>query len=282
LTLVTKWGVTITTLLAKTDQAFITALLLVAGLALILFAMPVLAARIAFAVVAALAAWEWAGLMQRPPASRIAFGMLTLALCWLLANAEQARVALLLASSVFWLLVVPFWLRFKWPLGRLGAFAYLLGLLVVLPTWAAMLELHAVSVGLLLAAMALVWVADIAAYFAGRAFGRHKLAPAVSPGKTWEGVAGAIAGVLAYGWVLQLATPILAALPWSLLTSVALLVVLTGVSVIGDLYESLLKRQAGIKDSSNLLPGHGGVLDRIDAQTSTLPLVALLLHTVRQ
>ena len=260
----------------------ITALLLVAGLALILFAMPVLAARIAFAVVAALAAWEWAGLMQRPPASRIAFGMLTLALCWLLANAEQARVALLLASSVFWLLVVPFWLRFKWPLGRLGAFAYLLGLLVVLPTWAAMLELHAVSVGLLLAAMALVWVADIAAYFAGRAFGRHKLAPAVSPGKTWEGVAGAIAGVLAYGWVLQLATPILAALPWSLLTSVALLVVLTGVSVIGDLYESLLKRQAGIKDSSNLLPGHGGVLDRIDAQTSTLPLVAMLLHTVRQ
>jgi phosphatidate cytidylyltransferase len=133
----------------------------------------------------------------------------------------------------------------------------------------------------MLAVMALVWVADIAAYFAGRAFGRHKLAPAISPGKTWEGVAGAIAGVLIYGAAVLSYSPLAGKLPLPTAALAALLVLLTAVSVMGDLFESLLKRQAGIKDSSQLLPGHGGVLDRIDALTSTLPVAALILHLLR-
>jgi phosphatidate cytidylyltransferase len=133
----------------------------------------------------------------------------------------------------------------------------------------------------MLAAMALVWVADVSAYFAGRTFGRHKLAPTISPGKTWEGVAGAVVGVLIYGGIVFTFTPLAGSLPLATPLLVLLLMLLTAVSVMGDLFESLLKRQAGIKDSSNLLPGHGGVLDRIDALTSTLPLAALILYFVR-
>jgi phosphatidate cytidylyltransferase len=127
-----------------------------------------------------------------------------------------------------------------------------------------------------LAVMALVWVADIAAFFSGRAFGRHKLAPSISPGKTWEGVAGAMAGVLVYGFAVAPTLPAVQNL--DRLVLVGCLLLLTALSIVGDLFESLAKRQAGVKDSSQLLPGHGGILDRIDSQLSTLPLVALGIH----
>ncbi|MCC7311589.1 MAG: CDP-archaeol synthase [Sulfuritalea sp.] len=260
----------------------ITALLLVAGFALILFALPPLAATLAFALVAALAAWEWGGLMRQDPPARVMYAFVQLLFCWQLAVAAPQLVPVLLAvSAVFWIAVVPLWFRFKWTLSGNDFVGYLLGALVILPTWAAMTALHAVSVWLLLAAMALVWVADIAAYFVGRAFGKHKLAPAISPGKTWEGVAGAVAGVMVYGTIVLNFSPLAGKVPLATPLVVLLLLLLTAVSVMGDLFESLLKRQAGIKDSSNLLPGHGGVLDRIDALTSALPLAALILYFVR-
>jgi phosphatidate cytidylyltransferase len=258
----------------------ITALLLVAGLGLILFAMPPLAAVLTFAAIAALAAWEWGGLMRQDQPARVMYAFVLMLFCWQLTVAAQPLVPVLLGVSVaFWILVVP--LCFKWTLAGNDFFGYLLGALVILPTWAAMVALHAVDTWLMLAAMALVWVADISAYFAGRAFGKHKLAPSISPGKTWEGVAGAVVGVLIYGGIVLSFSPLKDKLPLSLPLLVLMLVLLTAVSVMGDLFESLLKRQAGIKDSSNLLPGHGGVLDRIDALTSTLPLAALILHWVR-
>ncbi|NJD33253.1 MAG: phosphatidate cytidylyltransferase [Betaproteobacteria bacterium] len=264
----------------------ITALLLVAGLALILFALPPLAAVLTFAAIAALAAWEWAGLMRQDQPARVMYAFVLLLFCWQLTVAAPQLIPPLLAvSAVFWILVIPFWFRFKWTLAGNDFFGYLLGALVILPTWAAMVALHAVSVWLLLAAMALGWVADISAYFAGRTFGRHKLAPTISPGKTWEGVAGAVVGVLVYGGIVLTYSPLSGLLkdnlPLAAPLMILLLILLTAVSVMGDLFESLLKRQAGIKDSSNLLPGHGGVLDRIDALTSTLPLAALILHFVR-
>ncbi len=260
----------------------ITALLLVAGLALVLFVLPPLAATLTFAAIAALAAWEWGGLMRQDQPTRVMYAFVLLLFCWQLSvGAPQLVPALLGVSAAFWLLVVPFWFRFKWTLAGNDFFGYLLGALVILPTWAAMVALHAVSVWLMLAAMALVWVADIAAYFSGRTFGKHKLAPAISPGKTWEGVAGAVVGVLIYGGAVLTFSPLAGRIPLALPLLVLMLVLLTAVSVMGDLFESLLKRQAGIKDSSNLLPGHGGVLDRIDALTSTLPLAALILYFVR-
>jgi phosphatidate cytidylyltransferase len=260
----------------------ITALLLVAALALILFAMPPLAATLTFAAIAALAAWEWGGLMRQDQPARVMYAFVLMLFCWQLTVAAAELIPVLLGgAAAFWILVVPLWLRYKWALAGNDAFGYLIGAVVILPTWAAMVALHAVSPWLMLAAMALVWVADISAYFAGRAFGRHKLAPTISPGKTWEGVAGAVVGVALYGGVLLSVSPLKDHLPLTMPLLGLLLILLTAVSVIGDLFESLLKRQAGIKDSSGLLPGHGGVLDRIDALTSTLPLAALILYSVR-
>lgn len=261
----------------------ITALLLVAGLGLILFALPPLAALFVFAAIAGLAAWEWGGLMRQDQPARVMYACVLVLFCWQLSVGARQVIPVLLAAAVaFWMIVVPLWLRFKWTLAGNDFFGYLLGALVILPTWAALVALHAVSTWLMLAVMALVWVADISAYFAGRAFGAHKLAPSISPGKTWEGVGGAVVGVLIYGAVVLYFSPLGTAVPLGLPLLGGLLILLTLVSVLGDLYESLLKRQAGVKDSSNLLPGHGGVLDRIDALTSVLPLAALILHFVRR
>jgi phosphatidate cytidylyltransferase len=181
-------------------------------------------------------------------------------------------------AALFWLLGMPAWLRTHWnpasPL-VLGV----VGWLVLIATWVALVELQARSAWLALAAMAIVWVADIAAYFAGRAFGRHKLAPSISPGKTREGVYGALAAVGCYAAAL---VPFAKAAGYPGETSAAAVaawigfaLVLALLSVGGDLFESLLKRNAGVKDSGTLLPGHGGVLDRIDALLAALPAAAL-------
>ena len=182
-------------------------------------------------------------------------------------------------AALFWILVAPPWLFFNWrPASRLGM--AVTGWLVLIGAWVAVVELQARSPWFVLAAMAIVWVADTAAYFAGRAFGRHRLAPAISPGKTWEGVYGALAAVAVYALAL---VPFArdAGLgrepsPLAIVAWVAMALGLTLVSVAGDLFESLLKRKAGAKDSGTLLPGHGGVLDRIDALCAAMPAAALL------
>jgi phosphatidate cytidylyltransferase len=136
-------------------------------------------------------------------------------------------------------------------------------------------------VAVLFSVLVIVWLADTAAYFAGRAFGKRKLAPHISPGKTWAGVVGAILAVVVAAVVAQRIAPHVGLLSNRLLEALgiggaALLAGLVLLSVVGDLFESLLKRQAGVKDSSHLLPGHGGVYDRVDALLPTLPLAALL------
>jgi phosphatidate cytidylyltransferase len=128
---------------------------------------------------------------------------------------------------------------------------------------------------LLLGVMALVWIADSAAYYAGRRFGRRKLAPGISPGKSWEGVAGAGIALALYASAISAAIVGLR-IPVALALSAALLYF----SILGDLFESWMKRLAGVKDSGTILPGHGGVLDRIDALTAALPIAAGILHFV--
>jgi phosphatidate cytidylyltransferase len=177
-------------------------------------------------------------------------------------------------ATAFWVLVVPLWLRRRWQLAA-SLPAALLGAGILIATWVALVQLHARSPWVVLAAMAIVWIADTAAYFSGRAFGRRKLAPQISPGKSWEGVYGGLAAAAVYAMLLVPATrdlaPGVAPAVW-----VLLVVALAALSVLGDLFESLLKRQAGAKDSGSILPGHGGMLDRIDALLSAMPAAALV------
>lgn len=173
-------------------------------------------------------------------------------------------------SFIFWIVGAPLLLRTGYPLKR-PLVMMLIGWFVLVPTCLALYQLREISPLILLGLMATIWISDTAAYFAGRSFGKHKLAVTISPGKTWEGVIGALIAVLIY------------ALVWNYLTEekflslflVPLLLVLVVLGIIGDLFESLVKRHAGVKDSGNILPGHGGILDRIDALTSTLPVAML-------
>lgn len=253
---------------------------LTAGLLLAVFVPAVLWApmwlwSILIAGVVGMAAHEWARLSHLPPLAARAYavllGLVAIALPYLLRTDWPAFQTGLIALAVaFWLLVAPLWLLWRWHAPRVSLRAAV-GVVLLLPTWAALLYLHARGPAMLLGVMTVVWIADTAAYFAGRHFGRHKLAPAISPGKTWEGVAGAFGALALYAGIVGVVTGL--PLPPLLLMAVGLLYV----SVLGDLFESWIKRVSGMKDSGSVLPGHGGVLDRIDALTSTLPIATGIL-----
>ena len=209
-----------------------------------------------------IALWEWSNLIQLNRPQTVV--LLSLGgLAGFVLSATNGYAYNLLAQEVlvgsallFWLVVAPRWLLTRQPCQNRFMLS-LLGLLLMLALWVAIIGLHLKGALILLAVLATVWLADSAAYFAGKRFGKRKLAPEISPGKTWEGVVGAFVGVAIYGAVL-------CQLFGYHLWLIALLFVMVALSVMGDLIESLLKRVAGVKDSSQLLPGHGGVLDRID------------------
>ncbi len=236
------------------------------------------------AVAVALGAWEWAALCGFPRNARRAFVTVVAASCILLlalmllyrGSTLETSVtqSLCLIALMFWALAVPTWLYFGWKIGsRLGIAA--VGWLVLIPAWLAMSILQRLPLALFLTLL-VIWIADTAAYFVGNRYGRHKLAPHISPGKTVEGLVGAFAAVAIYSaivsWLFQRNAP---AADHIVLISFA--AVLAALSVGGDLFESWIKRQAGAKDSGALLPGHGGVLDRIDSLTAAMPFAALFL-----
>ncbi|MBI2314069.1 MAG: phosphatidate cytidylyltransferase [Betaproteobacteria bacterium] len=226
--------------------------------------------------IAALAALEWGGFCGFSKTQSLGFGAVTLVLgaaaLWApIGGGQQTLLFALRAAAVFWVLIVPLWIARGWRIRSRFPLA-LAGWIVLVPTALSLVELRGVGPQLLLALLGLIWIADSAAYFAGRAWGRRRLAPAISPGKTWEGVAGAAVSVTAYGIALG-------ALAGIGLWIVPAFWALAALGILGDLYESLLKRQAGLKDSGSILPGHGGILDRIDSLTATLPVAALfVLH----
>ena len=274
-------------------QRVITAVALLALLLpALLVASPLPFALLTLVLISA-AGWEWARLNgTQAPLPALASGALLAGLCgaslWHLAQVGQSAGLWWLGLAV-WLLGGAWALRrgpAAWP--RLPVAArWLLGLAGLWLAWLAMAQARSIGVNFLLSVMCVVWAADIAAYFTGRAFGRRKLAPTISPGKSWEGVYGGVAGVLllAGGWLwmesrFSLDSPSLFLLLQQRQGWVGLLLaclLLAGLSVMGDLFESLVKRAAGAKDSSALLPGHGGVLDRVDALLPVLPAALALI-----
>lgn len=300
-------------------QRVITALILVAIL------LPTLAAQATWPFAAltlvfiSAAGWEWSRLNEAPGLRALILGAAVAGACVLLA--QQLGLALLggdAATQVsesqghvhgwghplvgfstpagIWMIGLVVWVLGGVLALRFGNLYWkrspqllrrLLGLAVLVLAWLALVESKAQGLNYLLSVFCLVWAADIGAYFGGRTFGRHKLAPSISPGKSWEGVwAGMLAvALLSALWVwldrnLGVDSPslysrlLLGLGPLGMLVALAFL---TGMSVVGDLFESLIKRQAGAKDSSRLLPGHGGVLDRIDALLPVLPLSLALM-----
>jgi phosphatidate cytidylyltransferase len=267
----------------------ITALVLVLVFLLALFWLPPRAWAAFAGLLIMPAAWEWGKLIKL---SRVACGLYVLviaAVCAVLFALAQVdapggpvmlQSTVYLGASLFWLIVVPLWLWRSW-LPRARWLALLTGLLVLVPAWLALVELRNLGPLLLLLLMSVAWISDSAAYFAGRRFGRHKLAPSISPGKTWEGVVGAVLAVSLYAalWSLVWQTHfphVLKSMRFGTFGMLLFLWLLTAIGIYGDLFESALKRQAGVKDSGALLPGHGGVLDRIDALTAVLPVAALV------
>ena len=243
-----------------------------------LFFLPQPAWALVLLPVLGIAGWEWGRLAGYAGTARNVYSavlVLSAAVVWWLL--PTLSVALWALSGLFWITLVPFWLRTHWkPTG--GAVHALAGWIALVPMWLALVDLQP-RPWVLLLVMSIVWIADTAAYLAGRQWGRRKLAPRISPGKSWEGVGGAVAALALYFVLLWFVFPggerVLPAMA-GLLLFVAVLTL----GIEGDLFESLLKRQAGMKDSGNLLPGHGGVLDRIDALTSTMPVAALALHVL--
>lgn len=275
-------------------QRVITALLLLAVLLPALFAdsrWPFLLLTLAMM---GAAGWEWGRLNGFGGSSALGLGAAVATGCGAIYLSHGAQA---LPAGLWWLATVLWVLGGAWVLAR-GVTGWpripvnsrvLLGALLLALAWLAMVQAKAMGVNFLLSVFVLVWAADIAAYFGGKAFGRRKLAPSISPGKSWEGVVSGMAGVLllAVAWTLfdqataqsvpSLYSRLLEQLGVAGLAVAALF--LAGMSVVGDLFESLVKRSAGAKDSSGLLPGHGGVLDRIDALLPVFPL-ALALATL--
>ncbi|MHA6494319.1 phosphatidate cytidylyltransferase [Pseudomonas borbori] len=231
------------------------------------------------AAVVTLGAWEWARLAGFDGQGvRIAYGALVAALLFGLYQVPALALWVLSLGIIWW--VAATFMVIGYPGSSRywgsGAGKLLIGLLILLPAWQGLVLLKQwpLANGLILAVMVLVWGADIGAYFSGKRFGKRKLAPRVSPGKSWEGLIG--------GLLTSMLITVLVGFyrDWGLadfILAVAGAAVVVLLSVVGDLTESMFKRQSGIKDSSNLLPGHGGILDRIDSLTAAVPVFAALL-----
>ena len=269
----------------------ITALLLLAVLLPTLFLLPTFYLGAFFLVTMIIASWEWSRMIA--PGAKWAAWLyavfcLVIILFLLGMKAVSWQFSVLMMAALFWLFVAPFILAKGMNLSfeKWKPFYSIIGLIILPATWFALVFLRELGLIFLLSSITLVWVADIGAYFIGKAFGKHKLAVNISPGKSIEGALGGLVLCYLYALLCVLYLPLGDTLfgAWAIrfgwVPMFLMVTVLVALSVFGDLFESQLKRLAGVKDSSHLLPGHGGVLDRVDALLPTMPIAALLAGLV--
>jgi len=257
-------------------QRILTAIVALSVIAVVLFVMPSMIARLIIMSLFMAAAWEWSGFLIKDSLVQrliyVAFIVTLIVMLFLnLPDAELLDTVLKLA--MVWWAVALVWLFF-YPTRIIKPVSWVCGALVMVPAWIALDYLYLVSADLLLFVLLIVWVADVGAYFVGKGFGRVKLAPEISPGKTWEGVLGGLCAVFLLAIVGSRFVAIEAAILVPFCIAVAML------SVVGDLTVSMFKRSANVKDSGKLFPGHGGVLDRIDSVTAAAPLFVLALYWI--
>ena len=252
-------------------KRIITASVLAALLLGVLLWLPPVATVIVVTALVLAGAWEWSAFLRASAGARAAYVILVallLPVVWYVTAMPDGR-NFILATAVLWWLVALGWIIFA-PRSVAPWSAGVAGVLALVPAWLALVRLRldlAQGAQWVLFTLLLVWGADIGAYFAGRRFGHTRLAPDVSPGKTWEGVFGgfALSAIVAVAGSVWFGLPLYAFLP--------LCLAVVGFSIVGDLTESLLKRFAGVKDSGTLFPGHGGVMDRIDSVTGAAPVL---------
>ena len=254
-------------------QRVVTAIVALSVLAVVMFVMPVIIARIAIALLMLGAAWEWSGfIFSKENKGRYVY-LLFIAILMAVIFVELPNAGLvdiILKISLGWWFTALAWMFF-FPTPIAQPVAWICGALVIVPAWLALDILYLQRPELLLFALLIVWVADMGAYFVGKGFGRVKLAPRISPGKTWEGVFGGVSAVMVLAAMGSQAFEI------EIVVIVPFCLAVAMISIVGDLTVSMFKRHSGMKDSGNLFPGHGGVLDRIDSVTAAAPLFAYAL-----
>ncbi len=255
-------------------QRVITAVIALLLLMLVLFVVPPFVAEVVITAVILAGAWEWSAFLDTSGnGARIAYVAIIGALLVAVTFAAGVDAGLLFKISMVWWLIALGW-TFFYPTAIPSAVRWLVGIVILVPLHLALVVLYQAGPSTLLFALLVVWVADSGAFFAGKSMGKVKLAPSISPGKTWEGVIG---GLVAVG----LLTPIRSVwVETDLRVFVPFCLAIACLSVIGDLAISMFKRNAGVKDSGTLFPGHGGVLDRIDSVAAAAPMFALGLSWV--
>lgn len=256
-------------------QRIITALVALVGLMIVLFVVPPVVAGIVMAAAILLGAWEWSGLLKVSALMLRVVYVVGIGVLILIAAVPLAASTseILVVALVFWFCALLWTFFFPTPVPSIVS--WLAGAFVLVPLFLALVLLYRASPEILLFALLIVWVADSGAYFAGKMFGRVKLAPSISPGKTWEGVIGGLVAVVlvTIGGSLWLQARFGTDLNIAVL--VPFFIAVACLSIVGDLTVSMFKRNAGVKDSGTLFPGHGGILDRVDSVASAGPLVAL-------
>lgn len=259
----------------------LTALVLLACFIPALFYLPVIPWAFLMLLLSLLALYEWSGMLALSDSAFYVYmllgALLGLATIYLMNRIGlhaffHQTIHLYILVALFWCVIVPIWLAKSWVVQN-RIVLMTLGLFLVGVLWLALVSAKWLNPWALLIIVSIIWIADTAAYFSGKTFGKHKLAPSISPGKTWEGVWGALIANTAFAMFLLYMGVVDS---WVLVPAVWLI---TAVGIYGDLFESMFKRQANIKDSGRLLPGHGGVLDRIDGIVPALPIGVLMLYS---